>query len=342
MAVNRFFPTQNLVLLLWVWGALCLPATAWAEAFATVKTLSEPDARGRWVQVDASAGAARLDGEGREALSVGMTLDLGDRIVTDQARVVLALADSEHITLTAGADITLKERSVLQSLGEVYYQVRDVFTVQYGTVQTAVEGTEFLISGGDEVTVSVTEGAVRVSNAGESVQVVRGRQVAVAPAAAPSAAVRMSMAARSAAAQSAWALGRPRLQVGVLGAGGLAGGSGQFGGRTFASIQVLPGMNLVADAGGSGATSGGSRLPGGLGLEFTVGGLSVGGSAQATLEQWRYPCGGRHIALHVGGMAHARATFFLTRRLFTTAVLRVGHGGDAMQADVAYGLGVSL
>jgi len=79
-----------------------------------------------------------------------------------------------------------------------------------------------------------------------------------------------------------------------------------------------------------------------LGLEFAAGGLSVGGSAQATLEQWRYPCGGRHIALHVGGMAHARYTMSLTRRLFTTAAIRVGHGGDGLQADVAYGLGVSL
>ena len=43
--------------------------------------------------------------------------------------------------MAPGSTLVLQERSVLQQLGEVYYQVRDIFSVQYGTVQTAVEGT---------------------------------------------------------------------------------------------------------------------------------------------------------------------------------------------------------
>jgi hypothetical protein len=257
--------------------------------------------------------------------------------------VVLAVGESEHITIHPGSDITLRERSVLQALGEVYYQVRDVFSVRYGTVQTAVEGTEFLIAGGDEVTVSVTEGVVSVSNEGSSVRVKQGRAVSVAEGQAPPVPTRMSLPVRSTIAGRAWALGRPRLQLGVLGSGGLTGTSSTAGVRSFAAVRLLPGVNLVADAGlnGVGGTPG-TRLPGGLGLEFVVGGLSIGGTAQLTLEQWRYPCGGRHIAVHFGGHATARYTLALTRRLFTVGMVRVGHSGDALSADGAVGVGVSL
>ena len=74
-------------------------------------------------------------------------LSLSDKRIVTRARVTIRLSDNESITVSAGSEITLRERSVLQTLGEVYYQVRDLFTVDYGTVQTAVEGTEFVISG---------------------------------------------------------------------------------------------------------------------------------------------------------------------------------------------------
>ena len=148
-----------------------------------------------------------------------------------------------------GTTLVLEERSVLQQLGEVYYQVRDVFSVQYGTVQTAVEGTEFAIAGeGAEVAVRVTEGAVQVSNAGEAVRVKRGQEVRVLAASPPPSPTTMAMAATRSARSTAWTLGRPRLQLGLLAGGGVLGTDAGAQMQTFAAVRVLPFLNVVADA----------------------------------------------------------------------------------------------
>jgi hypothetical protein len=293
--------TNPLLLLVWV-CLLVAPSQAWAQVFATVEALSQPDARGQWRSVDESPAAARWVGEVRTPLTRDMELSLGDRIVTEQARVTIRLSDNESITVSAGSEITLRERSVLQTLGEVYYQVRDLFTVDYGTVQTAVEGTEFVISGQEgPVTVAVTDGVVRVSNAGEFVRVKRGQQVVVAPTLAPPVVTPMT------------------------------------------EVQVLPMVNLVSEAGIGGTSAhSGVRLPAGLGLELVLGGFSFGGTGQVTTERWRYPCGGRHVAVHVGGNVHGRFTKNVTRRLFVAASGRVGGTGDGIEATAGIGGGVSL
>jgi len=325
-------------------AAFSLPGNAWAETFATVQALSVPDVRGRWTSVETTPAAARVADESRTPLSVGMALEVGDRISTEQARVTIRLADNEHLTVSEGADLTLKERSVIQRLGEVYYQVRGLFRVDYGTVQTAVEGTEFSIDGTEgPVRVAVTDGVVRVSNAGESVRVRRGEEVTVALSAAPSAPVVMTGAARRSVLSKAWSLGRPRLQVGAMAGGGMLSQGAAVEGRGFAAIRLLPGMNLVAETGlgGLGGVEG-IRVPASLGMELALGGFSVGGSGQVTLERWRYSCGGRHIAVHLGGTAHVRFTMPLTRRVFVVGTSRLGHDGSAIEASMMTGLGVSL
>jgi len=322
-----------------------MPSSAWAETFAEVTAIAEPDTRGRWRPVNASAAAAKVvDGE-RTPLEVGMALVEGDRVVTEEARVTVRLARREHITISPGSDLVLEERTVIQKLGEVYYQVRDVFSVQYGTVQTAVEGTEFAVSGADgadgAVAVAVTEGAVRVSNAGEAVRVQRGQQVLVPAGLAPAAPTTLSLAASQAARSGAWTLGRPRLQVGALASGGLYGDEGGGDVRYFAALRVLPFLNVVAD-GAQGFTPDSIRTGSGLGLEVAMGGLSVGGSGSVTLERWRYPCGGRYAALHVGGHVHGRYTLDITRRFFLAAMARAGGNGDGLEATFGLGGGVNL
>ncbi len=324
---------------------LCLgwvPADAWAEDFATISDIATPDTRGRWRDVDETPSAAKLTDEARVPLHVGMVLAIGDRLQTDEARVTIRLGKGEHITMSPGTTLVLEERSVLQQLGEAYYQVRDMFSVQYGTVQTAVEGTEFAITGEEAgVGVRVTEGVVRVSNAGESVRVKRGQQVMVAAASAPPPPTRLPLSAARNARSTAWTLGRPRLQVGFMAGGGLLGDEAGAQMQTFAAIRVLPFLNVVADA-SQGYSPNSHRTGSGVGLEWALGGLSIGGSGTATLERWRYPCGGRYAAVHLGGSVHGRYTMDITRRFFVAAQAQAGGNADGIEATFGIGGGVSL
>jgi len=321
-----------------------LPAAARAEAYATVTALSVPDARGRWTPVQETAAAAMIDGDTRVPLWVKMTLNLGDRIQTEQARVTIRIGRGEHITIGAGGDITLRERSVLQSLGEVYYQVRDLFTVDYGTVQTAVEGTEFSIDGREgPVIVAVTDGVVRVSSADESVRVRRGQVVAVTPGLVPMAPVKLSGASRLATTNKSWVLGRPRLQIGAVGGGGILGGGVGAETRVFAALRLLPALNVVAQTGVAGLGDvRGTRMSDSIGLEAVFGPVSIGAEGQVTMEHWRYPCGGQYAAIHLGAMATGRLTMPVTRRLFIAATGRLGHDGSGVVSSLGIGAGVSL
>jgi hypothetical protein len=337
-------------MILTAWLCVCLPNGARAQPYAQVQNISEPDARGRWHPVNESAAAVRIEGETRTPLVVGMPLNLGDHLVTDQARITIGFGPKsrvgngrqETMTVSPGGDITLQERSVIQQLGEVYYQVRDIFTVQYGTVQTAVEGTEFRISGTEgPVQVAVTDGVVRVTNGGNSVRVKRGQQVSVDPKTAPPAPSTMSGAAVRSVQSSAWSLGRPRLQLGLIGSGGLINSEIGGGAHTFAAMRVLPVVNLVGNL-GLGFSSDSSLNSAGLGLEFTLGSWSLGGSLQSTLERRTYDCGGRYMALHLGGNAHGRFTKNITRKFFLTATAQMGGNGSGLTATGGLGAGVSL
>jgi hypothetical protein len=84
------------------------------------------------------------------------------------------------------------------------------------------------------------------------------------------------------------------------------------------------------------------RSDSGLGLEFVLGGLSIGGSGTATIERWNKACGGRYAALHLGGSVHGRYTLDITRRFFVAAQAKAGGNGDGINATFGLGGGVSL
>lgn len=324
-----------------VWCVSGNPAHA-AESFATVTAISTPDTRGRWRPVQETAAAGRMDADTRTPLRVGMVLNQGDRLVTEQARVTVRLGRSEHITISPASDLVLNERSVFQTMGDIYYQVRNAFTVQYGTVQTAVEGTEFVVGGSPEtVNVSVTEGVVRVENNGETVRVRRGQSVITEGRKGPGAPQQMSQATSRMLRNQAWTLGRPRLRIGLLASGGLLNQTGLAEVRYFASARLLPGLNLVTD-GGHGRTSERLRTGAGVGLEWALGGFSVGGTATLGVERWQYSCGGQYAALHAGGSAHGRFSIDLTRRVFLTGMARATASGEGLEGSIAMGAGVSL
>lgn len=330
----------------WLWVVLmawCASAThAYATEFATVTAISAPDTRGRWRPVKETAAAARMEAESRVPLKIGMALNPGDRLVTEQARVTVRFGQSEHLTIAPASDLVLSERSVIQRLGEIYYQVRNAFTVQYGTVQTAVEGTEFVVGGSPEaVQVSVTEGVVRVENNGETVRLRRGQSVVAEANQAPGEPQQMQQATSRMLRTKSWTLGRPRLRVGVLATGGLLNQNGSAAVRTFAAVRLLPSLNAVVDGEHGGSTTS-LRTGAGLGLEWALGAFNVGGSATLGLERWQYACGGEYAAIHAGGAAHARFSVDLTRRVFLTGLARASASGEGLEASFGLGAGVSL
>ena len=97
----------------------------------------------------------------------------------------MRLGGGQDISVAEHSDVEVGERSVLQRLGEAYYRVRGAFSVSYGSVQTAVEGTEFGVVVGELTVVSVAEGRVSVRNAEGEVHLRRGQVAEVAQAGAP-------------------------------------------------------------------------------------------------------------------------------------------------------------
>jgi len=184
---------------------------------------------------------------------------------------------------------------------------------------------------------------VKVSNAGETVRVRRGQIVTVPMDAAPLTPARMAAAQRFAATKKAWTLGRPRLQIGALGGVGILGGEPGAETRAFAALRILPMMNVTAQTavGGLGSLKG-LRLPASIGAEAVFGGIAVGAEGQMTVERWRYACGGRHLAIHLGGALTTRLNVPVTRRLFMVGAGRVGHDGSGVVSSVGFGVGVSL
>ena len=333
------FRTRLVVALL----ALLAPTIVWAQPFATVEAIAVPSPQGQWVPSKQTPNAAVVIDEKRIPLSKGMELEIGAHLVTDRAQVTIRFASGEHITVSEDADITLGDRSLLQRLGEVYYQLRGRFRIDYGTVQTAVEGTEFSVVGPDPVTVVVTTGTVRVESAGESILLDKGTMVSVGQGATPPPPQRTPLSVRRSTIAKSWTGGRPKLEVGGVAGGGLAAGSVGADLRGFAAIRILPVMNLVVDTGLSGMGGDpGIRLPIGLGLEASLGSIALGGEVISTLENRRYSCGGRYAALHIGGVAKTRVSMTLTRRLSLIAIGRIGHAGDGLIADIGYGMGVGL
>jgi len=310
--------------------ATCLlfirPAAAQEEPpWAVVDQIWELDPAGRWVEVERSGEAEIFrvgDPEFVRVLFVGMAVEPGDRVSTADARVRILFDTDEQIVIEPSSGLDLEERSILQLTGEALYEVRGVFRVLYGDVEAAVEGTRFAVyEEGGEVVVSVSQGVVRVTASGQSVQVRRGEQTRAPelrgalddpddlddPAEggpAMPAALSPEEAAEARAAQRS--LGEPRLSLALMGGGGLALEVARADTRAVARYRVSRRWRLVAETGF--ATDGGVfYLPQGVGVERRTGPVSLGLKGVGYIAEEVNDCEGTsRIAMLPGASADVR------------------------------------
>jgi hypothetical protein len=348
-------------------AALAAP-TAAAAPWAEVDALWIPGDAERWQEVERTGEATRATGGDyveQEPLYAGMALSPGDYLVVRGARVRIQLEGNEQLVLEPDTALTLEEDSVLQDLGEIFYQVRGAFRVRYGTVEAAVEGTRFVVAGeGEEVVVTVRQGAVRVTADGESVLLRRGQQVRAAlggdgagglepggdgggdggedsgeDASARAGGVLGEVAeAPGAGAQLERSLGEPRLSLGLVGGAGLALGVARADGRLEARYRLNPRWRLVAS---SGAAAGDGRLylPKTLGLERRLGPLGFSLSAAGYVGPEEDLCEGTTSLRVIPGVsAGARLRVPLAGAV---ALEVAGRAGWVQSPTADVGLGVS-
>lgn len=315
--------------------------SAWAqEAVGTVRVVTEQDDRGRWQPVGAATRAFRVrEGLAPEPLTADMVLQVGDRIETDLARVEIEYTTGERLNLVEGTQVTLTaERSTLQELGEVYYRLKSAFQVQYGTVDTVVEGTRFTVAGvGDtgQVRVRVDEGRVRVENDAGATPVGRGRELLAEPTGPPRA---PPVRARPGVEDIArtYPRGRPGLVVDaavvtevlvdpIQTAAGVATVRGAPGVRFGTSMAVGSVARVRVDTTVAAAGARGVRLPQSLGLEVGRPGLGIGGGPSVVWERRTLDCGDVVEDLTIGGVAWARKRLPLARGLALTVEGTAGY-----------------
>ena len=329
---------------------------AWAQdAIGTVTVVTEQDDRGRWQPVDAATRAFRIrEGQEPVPLTESMELVVGDRIETDLARVEIAYTTGERINLVEGTTVTLTaERSTLQEIGEVYYRLKNAFQVQYGTVDTVVEGTRFTVAGGDgagQVRVRVDEGRVRVENDAGATPVTRGREL-VAEASGPPLAPPVRARPSVADVARTYPRGRPGIVLDaavvtevlidpIQTASGVATVRGAPGTRVGASIAVGSVARVRVDSTIAAAGARGLRLPQSAGLELGPPGLSLGGGPSVVWERRTLDCGGVVEDLTIGGVAWARKRTPLARGLALTLEANAGYD-SLIRVGAGAGLEVS-
>ncbi len=325
---------------------------AWAQApapdtvLAIVDLVTEQDDAGRWRAADPASAAFRIRAGAEAPLQAGMDLAVGDTVRADLARVEIRYATGERLNLTEGTTLTLTgERTLLQELGEVYYRLRGAFRVEYGTVETVVEGTRFVVVGegeptGDVVRVRVDEGRVRISNGEEEVVLPRGQQVRMPQTGALATPPGKARPTPAEVARS-FPHGRPRLVLGAMATGStlvslteppadLAAVRGTYGVRLSLGVGLGRVLRLAYDTTVIGAGRRGMRLPQDLSLAIALPGtgLAFGGGPSVTYEQCTRACGGRYKAVHIGGAGWVRGSLPLTRRFALTAEGRAGYDSD--------------
>ncbi len=280
-------------------------ALVWQLALAapTVTAIEVLDARGRWAEVAASGEAVVLREGAEVSLTQGLELADGEEVRTAMARVLIALDDGEHLHVAEGSRIELGERSALQSLGELYLQLRGPFQVRYLDVEATVEGTRFWVGGTpDAVRVGVEEGAVWVRSAGEVVHV-EGGEVATGYADAPPTEPERWESKR-ADLGDLWRLGRPRVElVALAGLGAMDGTAGL--GRLQARVPVTAASTLVV-GGGFARSVGTMQVPFDVMMELGLPSASFGWGLAGGYEEARLDCPGAYRAVHLGGAAQVR------------------------------------
>lgn len=354
--------------------ALCLvaallaagsPASAQEAVLGIIERIEQPDATGRYRTVtQADRGRLNRSGDVR-VLRVGDRVAVGDVVEVESARVQLRYDTGERILVLEGSVLELTgDRSLLQRMGEAYYRLRDRFTVRYGSVETVVEGTRFVVLGtgtGDAaaVRVRVDEGRVSVSDGENSVPVRAGQTVSLpaaglagAPAPVP-ARTRLSRAN----AWRAFAKNRPRMVLQVLGTGSalvpygegtpsLETLAGSGGVRVSAGVGLSRRLRLSTSTalglGGTGADQR-LRLPQELSLGVALPGLPLafGGGPELTYEQCTKACGGSYRALHLGGTGWVQGVLSFGPRLGLVGEARAAVS-DVVRASGGLGLEVAL
>lgn len=335
---------------------LLLPGVAWG---AVVESVAVPGFGGEMTELrpgrtTGEAVAVTPDGEERP-LGPGVELATGAVVETRRARVVVRLDSDETLHVEEASSVELGAgRTVIQHVGEVYYSVREAFTVEYGTVETAVEGTRFLVVGtavdSGPVVVSVDEGVVTVRTPAGSQTVQQGQTLSASPDAAPPVPDRWSSLDRGRSVGQTLTAGPPRALVGGLLLGGLTGAVGtetlrlapvgSVSGRLLGSIKLLGPLRATAQAGfGGGLRT--VQAPVDAGLELMLGPLAFGGTTAMVWEERDKPCGGTQTWLHLGGKATMRVEVPLGRRLRLLGAAQVGAVGT-LTLDAGVGLGVVL
>ena len=84
---------------------------------------------------------------------------------------------------------------------------------------------------------------------------------------------------------------------------------------------------------------GGVLMPMGLGVAYELGPVSVGAEFLTAFDSYTKECGGAYSAVHLGGVAVARAGLPISRRISAMGALRAGYVGQPL---VDLGLGVGM
>ncbi len=341
-----------LTLLLWLLSAVAMADSPVVDALWAV------DADGVLVSVEETGEAFVVRGEAQEPLAVGDVLASGELVRTLNARVRLRMERDQQIVIGEDSALILEsERDVVQQAGEVFYRVRGYFKVRYGTVEAAVEGTEFIVRIAPDGTVSVEvlQGTVRVSEERGEVIVERGHGAQVAPQQAPAAPTPLQKRGEATGTPLRASVGAPRASIAaMLGVASSEDGGGFLpdGGGTGSVLRLTgryrltPGWRATVD---TAVVIGGGRffLPQSVGVERRLmGGVSVGGSAVALV-------GGKACEpgtdVRLGGAASAGLRIPVGYFLSVEALGRVGSTvslatGDAPELlyDLAVGVGVGF
>ena len=334
--MQRYF-TWLLALLL-----LVLPSQALAAAWATVERLEVLDDSGRWQVERQSAQATRTRDGATVPVTTGLALEEGDTLRTHGARLRVRYRDGGQLSIQPESELQLQEAGILQTLGQVLYQVEGVFRVRFGAVEAAVEGTRFLVSGqpAGPVTVAVDRGKVWVRAQGQQVLVHKGQVVTVPHKGLLGDVTWHSERQAASLSRMAANLGEPRYTLGLTGGTTLTKGDLQGTTSLLVRIRLLPGWRLIGSAGW--ATTGERfHLPVAIGAERRLGPTGVGVEALALFGQRTDCFGVATLPLQPGITATGRLRLPLTDRTALEARVRGGYAGG-LYFDAAMGVSLGL
>jgi len=327
--------------LLFLFG-LVLPTQARAAAWATIERIEVLDDAGRWQAEKRTAQATRTRTGETVPVQLGQALAQGDTLRTHNARLRIRYRDGGQIGVQPESELLLEDGGVLQTLGQVLYQVEGLFRVRFGAVEAAVEGTRFLVAGAPAgpVTVAVDRGHVWVRTQGQQVLVHKGQVVTVPHGGTLGDVTWHSEAQAASLATLASRLGEPRYTLGLLGGTTLTRGDLSGSATFLLRARIRPAWRFTASAGW--ATTGERfHLPVAAGLERRVGPAGVGIEGLALFGHSTDCFGIVEIPLQPGVAAVGRLRLPLTDRTALEARVRGGYAGG-LYVDAAMGVSLGL